>query len=197
MLFTFFKIENHSHDLNKIFNCFTNNDNIESVTWNQEKKSFQIFFNNSELSKCVVVQIADYQFLLVNTFDKEKIKNTLSFFSEVFPVSFRPIEIATNEFKKILNTDYQIVELVAIINGPITEEITLSGVDIHEAEFYQLMMEKGEIRKIVIFLPFPQNDQVGTVVKIFFDGKFSIIPEIKNDLVITIFEKIMKGLEIA
>ncbi|MDD1690627.1 MAG: hypothetical protein LUQ66_08210 [Methanoregula sp.] len=84
----------------------------------------------------------------------------------------------------------------AIIHGPILEEITISGSDIHDAEFYQLIMEKGEIRKVVVYLDTIQNLQIGAVIKIFSDGKISIIPEIQVDRVVSIFDKILKGLEI-
>ena len=201
MLFTFFKINNREQkrdDSPHFFNELKEKIENNPTTWiSDHNEDYFIFdFHTKIFCKSIIYSINEQNFLLINSFDKTKINNITSFFSESFNLFPNTMKISTNSFKKIMELKYQIVELDAIIHDPIVEEISISGTDIHDAEFYQIIMEKGEIQKITIYFDEIEGDRIGSVVKLFSDSKMSVIPELDPQELLKIFKIIVQEIAI-
>jgi hypothetical protein len=197
MLFTFFEITILSENLIDIHNQLIKKQSGIFQLLNEKENFIIINFPQSEYSNCIITKFDNQAYILVNTFDKSKIAELESFFSSNFQISFNSIKIATDSFKKILKFNYPIIELDAICHEPIFEEISISGTDIRNNELFQLTIENCEIQKLVIYIDSIGSEKRGGVVKIFFDGKFSIIPEFKFDIIPYLFTQLLKELEIA
>lgn len=196
MLFTFFEIKSPASIVKDIHNFLAHKSYSDDPRFQEVDNSLILYFSQSGFSNCIITQFDDKPYLLANTFDISKIQKIESFLSINFQMTITPVKISTTSFKNILKLNYPIIELDAIIHEPIYEEISISGTDIQNSEFYKLIIEEGEIQKLVFYLDSIDDERIGGVIKIFHDGKISIIPELKLETIPKLFNHILKRLEI-
>lgn len=195
MLYSFYNVDNGQINLNDIQKKLVIIEDPPLKIYRQEKIIFIDFQMQSNI-KSIILNHREKSYVFINAFERAKIDIVTNFFKNILNINFSPVHISTDSFKKMIKLDYQIVEMDATLHDPIIEDISISGTNIHEAELYNLIMNKGEIQKIVIYFDKLNIIKIGAVVKLFAEGKINIIPEFNEDTVSIIFNKILEGLEI-
>lgn len=185
MLFTIIEVVNDKVDASEILTRLL--DLPEIFPSYSENKTLLYFTYNSENNLiCIPIIFRKKLFLLLNTFDGEKAQTFKSFIQTNIGLSMSNKELHNDSFKNLINSKSKIVEISAIINDQIVEEISISGSDLQNSSLYDLIMDKGHIRKIVLYADEIGTDKIAALVKIFSDGKFSIIPEIDIGTVVSL-----------
>ena len=192
MLFKIVKITSDKNH-NDLSNLLSDNDEIESVL--DDSNELLYFSHENDFEMKIVPLIFNENFLfLFNTFENRRIEFFKKWFENIADSSFSAITFTNNSFKEIINGDCKIVEMTAIIHDSVTDEISISGSDLKTSEFYTSIIEKGEIKKLVLYLDYDEN--LNALMKIFYDGRISIIPEFEFKRVKSLVTYVLERLEI-
>ena len=192
MLFKIVKITSDKNH-NDLSNLLSDNDEIESVL--DDSNELLYFSHENDFEMKIVPLIFNGNFLfLFNTFENRRIEFFKKWFENIADSSFSAITFTNNSFKEIINGDCKIVEMTAIIHDSVTDEISISGSDLKTSEFYTSIIEKGEIKKLVLYLDYDEN--LNALMKIFYDGRISIIPEFEFKRVKSLVTYVLERLEI-
>ena len=192
MLFKIVKITSDKNH-NDLFNLLSENDEIEYVL--DDSNELLYFSHENDFEMKIVPLIFNENFLfLFNTFENSRIENFKKWFENIADSSFSVITFTNDSFKKIIDGDCKIVEMTAIIHDCVTDEISISGSDLKTSEFYTSIIEKGEIKKLVLYLDYDEN--LNALMKIFYDGRISIIPEFEFKRVKSLVTYVLERLEI-
>jgi len=168
----------------------------EIDTFFDEKNEILYFSYDDDLKMKVVPLFFNGNFLfLLNTFEKRKIDNFKIWFEDIADSLLSVINFTNDSFKEMINGNCKIVEMTAIIHDNVTDEISISGSDLQTSEFYTSIIEKGEIKKLVLYLD-DDNENLKALMKIFYDGRISIIPELEFKQVKSLVTYVLERLEI-
>ena len=193
MLFKIVKITNgdEREDLLKVLS----ETNEINPVFDDNNKLLCLNYNTEFELKVIPLFFKEDLFFLLNTFEKRKIDNFKTWFEGITNSSFSLITFTNNSFKGMINENGKIVELTAIIHDYVTNEVSISGSDLKSSEFHTSIIEKGEIKKIVLYL----DDDVGdlkALIKIFSDGRIGIIPEFEFEKAKSLVTYVLERLEI-
>ena len=192
MLFKIVKITSDK-SYNDLFNLLSGTDEIKSVFDDNSELSYFSYKNEFEMKIVPLIFNGNILFLF-NTFENSKIENFKKLFEDIADSSFSVITFTNDSFKEIIDGDCKIVEMTAIIHDSVTDEISISGSDLKTSEFYTSIIEKGEIKKLVLYLDYDEN--LNALMKIFYDGRISIIPEFEFMKVKSLVTYVLERLEI-
>jgi len=166
---------------------------LTKLVYNENNDIF--YFHYIPEKEILVIPIPFEQKLafLINTFEKDKVLSFISSFKNIISLDISRVHFKNQSFKNIVSSNCSVVEISAIVNDSMLEEISISGSDIKNSEFYKMILDNGEINKIVLYL---DVDHFNCVVKVFVDGKISIIPELNSNQTKLVFSHLLKRLEI-
>jgi len=192
MLFKIVKITSDKNH-NDLFNLLSGTDEIESVLDDSNELLYFNYKNDFEMNIVPLIFNGNFLFLF-NTFENRRIDIFRQWFEGIANSSFSVITFTNDSFKEIIDGDCKIVEMTAIIHDSVTDEISISGSDLKTSEFYTSIIEKGEIKKLVLYLDYDEN--LNALMKIFYDGRISIIPEFEFKRVKSLVTYVLERLEI-
>lgn len=168
----------------------------EIDTFFDDKNEILYFSYDDDFKMKVVPLFFNGNFLfLLNTFEKRKIDNFKIWFEDIADSLLSVINFTNDSFKEMINGNCKIVEMTAIIHDNVTDEISISGSDLQTSEFYTSIIEKGEIKKLVLYLD-DDDENLKALMKIFYDGRISIIPELEFKQVKSLVTYVLERLEI-
>lgn len=190
MLFKLLKVE--SKDKNEEILNFIDKRKELNVVFFGQNETLYFSLPDEPNVKIVPLFFDNNLFFLLNTFDIGKIEKIKLWFEHITNSPFSIFTFSNDFFKKMLDENDKIVEINAVIHDFITDEISISGSDLHSSEFYETIIKKGEIKKIVLYLDEPEQ----ALIKVFYDGRISIIPELDFAKVKSLMIYLLKRLNI-
>lgn len=193
MLFKIVKITNGNEKEDSL-KVLSETNEINPV-FDDKKELLYLNYNTDFELKVIPLFFNESLFFLLNTFEKSKIDNFKIWFEGITDSPLSEITFTNDSFKGMINGNGKIVELTAIIHDYVTDEISISGSDLKSSEFYTSIIEKGEIKKIVLYLDEP-DENLKALLKIFYDGRISIIPELEFKQIKSLITYVLKRLKI-
>lgn len=194
MLFKIVKITSSKNN-DDLLNLLSETDKISPIF--DERNNLLYFSYDNGFNIKVVPLIFNGNFLfLLNTFENSKIDNFKIWFEDIADSLLSVITFTNDSFKEMINGNCKIVEMTAIIHDNVTDEISISGSDLKTSEFYTSIIEKGEIKKLVLYLDDDDDGNLKALMKIFYDGRISIIPELEFKKVKSLVTSVLERLEI-
>jgi len=193
MLLKIAKVEDNSKN-EKILKCLAEK---KEITPGFDSSNVLLYFSLKDESKLKIIPLMfeSNLFFLLNTFENNKITKFKSLFENATSLSLSIMVFSSDSLKRMLNENGKIVEITAIIHDFVTDEISISGSDLRSSEFYDSIINKGEIKKLVMYLDEPTKN-LQALIKIFSDGRISIIPELEFVKVKSLLSYLLERLKI-
>lgn len=193
MLFKIVKITSSKKNDNLL--TFLSETNEIDTVFDDRNEILYFSYDDDYKMKVVPLIFNDNFLFLLNTFENSKIDNFKIWFEDIADSLLSVITFTNDSFKEMINGNCKIVEMTAIIHDNVTDEISISGSDLQTSEFYTSIIEKGEIKKLVLYLD-DDDENLKALMKIFYDGRISIIPELEFKKVKSLVTYVLERLEI-
>jgi len=187
MLFTVLKNTDPGQLPKKIFSKLK-----EGTQFNfEESRNNFCIFTFDEI-KGIVITYSEYQYFFLNTFNPTKISEFEEYYFKFVNDQIKRIKFNFDIFKRqIVEKKYKIIEIEAFTGDPICEEILISGADLEKSKEFQDIIHNGQIKKVVLYFQNLNQTNEGFILKIFSEGKLSIIPDFDFDYLNEFFKYLL------
>lgn len=125
--------------------------------------------------------------ILLETFSKPARDSSKQLFSELFNSDVSDYHFSLN-MRRLLKSFDKITEMRLRTPDPLIEEINIVGEDLEDSETFEYFMES----EVVYFTTFNKNFSAS--MKIFEDGRISIIPEKDYEIVVSFLTNVLEKL---
>jgi hypothetical protein len=167
-----------------------------STVYNEFNEIRYFVLTNKIQAKITPISSSFSLFFVIDTFEDTIIEKFKLCFENLTSLSLLIITFPSNSLKKVIYKDqlelkiFKLIEINAIFHDQALDEVTVSGPDINSKENIMTLLSEGEINKVVLSFDYPISPvftiSVSPLIKIYADGRISIIPELEAEQVMII-----------
>jgi hypothetical protein len=174
-------------------------DEIQISTVYSESNEIRYFVLTNEIQvKIIPISFGYDLYFVFDTIDDTIIKKFELCFESITNLSLSIVTFSSKSLKFLLLRDYsdtfKLIEVNAVFYDKALDEMTVSGSDLLLEGNILSIINEGEIKKMVLSFKDP-NIFVSPLIKVYSDGRISIIPELETGQTMIILTFLFSNIE--